>query len=449
MHLQRFVILDHEKIRKVFEDANIEQKRKKEERAMKLYSNARDVIELNASILDYLKEKKRTKNSHTNDQDFTIEQCTMADFDLLFKNKLRAFVIVRESPNIYEGMTMDIPTVKGSLKAILNGKTHCLLQWAYDRRTISVKANSPILPVSPPNSSTVNTIPLPFTINSETPTPGFTPTIDWLQTATNSISSIARKNATSGFDLTWFSSQLLSKMLISRLESHLTCGDIPENKGLRHWVWKWQMQNLPRMSSILKLAGLVLPDKFLSSRTCHDCLLRHDAFSTTEIVSDANGYETGAYLYLFAPNNGIIQQWRRAGSAAVSFKKRGDEHVRASMQRSDEDRDSLFYRTFPNQLSKRQKTESFEGHFQDLHQRVGLSYTKCRLDTIIGLFEWNQFTEVMLGKVKVDLPIKEKKHRLICYLFETVLQLCLDTRLNVSRSYGNELFLGVIHTRNE
>ena len=32
MHLQRFVILDHEKIRKVFEDANIEQKRKKEER---------------------------------------------------------------------------------------------------------------------------------------------------------------------------------------------------------------------------------------------------------------------------------------------------------------------------------------------------------------------------------------------------------------------------------
>jgi hypothetical protein len=91
----------------------------------------------------------------------------------------------------------------------------------------------------------------------------------------------------------------------------------------------------------------VLLDKFLSSRTSHDCILRHDTFATTEIDSDANGYETGAYLYLSVPNNDMIQQWRRAGSAAVSEKKREDEHVRASMQRSDQDRDSLFYRTFP------------------------------------------------------------------------------------------------------
>jgi hypothetical protein len=140
----------------------------------------------------------------------------------------------------------------------------------------------------------------------------------------------------------------------------------------------------------------------------------------------------------------MIQQWRRAGSAAVSLKKRGDEHVRASMQRNDQDRDSLFYCTFPHQLSDREKTESFEGHFQDLQHRVGLSYTKCKLDAIIGLLEWDQYTEVMLGKFKADLPMKEKKHRLICYLFESVLQLCLDTRLNVSRSYGNEYFLGVI-----
>ena len=373
----------------------------------------------------------------------------MADFDLLLKSQLRAFIIVRENEDIYEGMTMNIPTVKGSLKAILDGKTHCLLQWAYDRRDIQVKAKSTLLPVLPPINHNGKTIPTPTTIKLNTLPPDFIPTIEWLQTATNSISSIARKIFSSGYDMQWFASQVLYKMLLSRLVRHLTCGNLPANKGLIHWVWKWQIKNLPRMSAILKLAGLVLPDKFISSRTSHDCILRHDAFATTEIVTDANGNETGAYLYLFVPNNGMIQQWRRAGSAAVSFKKRGDEHVRASMQRNDQDRDSLFYRTFPHQLSNREKTESFEGHFQDLQHRVGLSYIKSKLEAIIGLLEWDQYTEVMLGKFKADLPMKEKKHRLICYLFESALQLCLDTRLNVSRSYGYEYFLGVIQQHNE
>ena len=55
-----------------------------------------------------------------------------------------------------------------------------------------------------------------------------------------------------------------------------------------------------------------------------ECLLRQDAQSMTEFVDANNGGEMGAYLYLFRPENGVIQEWRRAGSAAVGMKKRGD-----------------------------------------------------------------------------------------------------------------------------
>ena len=65
------------------------------------------------------------------------------------------------------------------------------------------------------------------------------------------------------------------------------------------------------------------------------------------------------------------------------------------------------------------------------------------MKNVINLFEWSEYTEARLDNCKHMTKI-EKKNRMICYLFETALQMCLDTRLNVSKSYDNELFLGVI-----
>jgi hypothetical protein len=122
MHLLRFVIMGHEKLEKCLMMHVPNKNRKREARAMKDYSNAKDVIEVNKCILEFLKETKSRTKSHSNDQEFTIDSCTIADFDLLLKSQLRAFIIVRGNPDIYEGLAMDIPTVKGSLKAILEAK---------------------------------------------------------------------------------------------------------------------------------------------------------------------------------------------------------------------------------------------------------------------------------------------------------------------------------------
>ena len=113
------------------------------------------------------------------------------------------------------------------------------------------------------------------------------------------------------------------------------------------------------MSAILKLTGLVLPDAYIRTRSEKDCLLRQDAGSIAELVNDMNGNEVGSYMYIFAPEGGLLQQWRRVGSAAVGLKKRGKEHVKASLQKSDKDRDSTFYRTFPHKECERRKTADF------------------------------------------------------------------------------------------
>ena len=183
----------------------------------------------------------------------------------------------------------------------------------------------------------------------------------------------------------------------------------------------------------------------IRTRNENDCLLRQDAVSIAELVNDMNGNEVGSYMYIFAPEGGVLQQWRRVGSAAVGLKKRGNEHFKASLQKSDQDRVSTFYRTFPHKECERRKTADFEGYFQDLQQRVGISYHKDNLQRVIELFHWSETILSYLEATKHKLTMTEKKHRMICYFFESVLQLCLDTTLNVSKSIGNELFLGVIN----
>ena len=62
-------------------------------------------------------------------------------------------------------------------------------------------------------------------------------------------------------------------------------------------VRMWQIQFFSRMAAILKLANIVLFDKYLKTLDYeHDCLFQHNAHEHTEIVNVTNGNETGAYL---------------------------------------------------------------------------------------------------------------------------------------------------------
>ena len=270
----------------------------------------------------------------------------------------------------------------------------------------------------------------------------FLPNPNWLYNTSQIIDSIARRNDIGGYDMNCFESPILFNILNQRLMNHIVSCKLPNNKGFGHWVWKWQFSNLKIAAAILKLTGIILPDEYLSCRSTEECLLRQDAQSITELIDANNGGEMGAYLYLFCPENGIIQEWRRAGSAAVGMKKRGDEHIRNSKQKCERNRESLFYRTFPHKDSALERTSDFLGYFTDLEHRVGVSFKRDHMLNVQNLFQWTEYTESCIETSKLNLPIEEKKHRLVCYLFETVLQLCLDVRLNVSQSQGNECSLG-------
>jgi hypothetical protein len=202
-------------------------------------------------------------------------------------------------------------------------------------------------------------------------------------------------------------------------------------------------QNLPRFIIILRMSSLVLPDYMLNNLFNHEqCIFSEKAIHNAHHVNEWNGTEVGAYLYLW--NKDYVKQWVRAGSAANGIKERGDEHVRASMQRNAKDRSSVFYSSFPHESTTQPRSSFYKGSFQELQQHIGVSYKKSDIDRIASLFEWDEYTETYLNTCnkKSGTELIDKKHRVICYTLELLLQMCLGKANNLSTSKGFESFLG-------
>ena len=56
------------------------------------------------------------------------------------------------------------------------------------------------------------------------------------------------------------------------------------------------------------------------------------------------------------------------------------------------------------------------------------------------ILEFDSHIEAYLEKSMANKSLQYKKHRLVCYLFETVLALCIAPDENVSSSLGFESF---------
>ena len=70
---------------------------------------------------------------------------------------------------------------------------------------------------------------------------------------------------------------------------------------------------------------------------------------------------------------------------------------------------------------------------------------------IQNLFYWSDDVIQYLERKNVrgcNTP-EDKKHRLVCYMFETILQLCLDKNDNVSQNPGCESFCGMWNIAND
>ena len=78
--------------------------------------------------------------------------------------------------------------------------------------------------------------------------------------------------------------------------------------------------------------------------------------------------------------------------------------------------------------------------------KIGFSYEKIGKNKIVELLEWDDVTLAHLRKIsKSENVMNENKNRMICYLFESILELCLDKTLILSSSVGYEKFIGVHH----
>ena len=125
---------------------------------LKLYSDTRDLIETNSSILEWLRNKKVKKRSNRSDALLSFKSCTMQDFDLRLKKQLKAIATVRQHNDIYEGMKMNLAQRKGSVKNVLEGNAKCLLKLAFDMRKTDVKTNLPPSPDLIQPTRTVSTL---------------------------------------------------------------------------------------------------------------------------------------------------------------------------------------------------------------------------------------------------------------------------------------------------
>ena len=61
---------------------------------------------------------------------------------------------------------------------------------------------------------------------------------------------------------------------------------------------------------------------------------------------------------------------------------------------------------------------------------------------MIYLFEWNTRVTSCLDKSKVSMTMIDKKEKMVSFLFETVLGLCIAPSMNVSSNPSYECFNG-------
>ena len=107
-------------------------------------------------------------------------------------------------------------------------------------------------------------------------------------------------------------------------------------------------------------------------------------------------------------------------------------------------RDNLFYCSYPHDsvqvdgaLSRLQK-----GKWSDLQIVTGVRWTKEHRENIVDLFAWDKSVLGGLNHNRTKGTLLDKKERMVAYLFETVLGLCIASFKNISSNPSFESFNG-------
>ena len=210
---------------------------------------------------------------------------------------------------------------------------------------------------------------------------------------------------------------------------------------------RFTLKNMTQAVMILKMHEHLQSE----NQACHlkddDALFRKDFYLNAEIMHSSDKVDEkimssscGAYLFIDSNQNSII----RAGSTCTSFKQRYQEHTRSSKFTSENSRKSTLYCRYPhdeahidNGLKCMQR-----GKWSRVWLVSGLRWEKRYMQEIVDLFEWDTSVTSWLDKSNVSMTMIDKKEKMVSFLFETVLGLCIAPSMNVSSNPSYECFNG-------
>ena len=134
------------------------------------------------------------------------------------------------------------------------------------------------------------------------------------------------------------------------------------------------------------------------------------------------------------------------GSTASSFVNRLVDHGKALYLKSGIAKQSKIYSSYPNEgatsANRGEGCCDAIGKWSQIKTSMPIGWEKDKSEELKKLFLWDASTMSGLERNKAKLTLAKKQERMLVYLFETVLHLCLSPSNNISSNPGYELFNG-------
>ena len=131
---------------------------------------------------------------------------------------------------------------------------------------------------------------------------------------------------------------------------------------------------------------------------------------------------------------------------ASSFVNRLVDHSKASYLKTGAAKQSKIYSSYPNKgATSANRSEGCcdaIGEWNQIKTSMAVGWEKDKSEELKKLFLWDASTMSGLERNKAKLTLAKKQERMLVYLFETVLHLCLSPSNNISSNPGYELFNG-------
>jgi hypothetical protein len=377
-----------------------------------------------------------------------LQGASLAHFSKAKRPQLVAFCHMRlfESSSLPRGTSFKFPKLKNA-----PGETgETLVEMAFRlRRTAVVLKNLPLPPPLPPP------VIAPFVITAGTAARGAIELPStllkddaWVASVWSNVSGRALDASMNRSPADFERADRTFQVLQRRLVVHL---DLRAPGKEDHWAIEFMRANMARLTANAVLFGHVKKDVTCCSET--SCLLSASTSRFVLIVNELGQLE-GCYLH-WDNEAGV---WVRSGkvvgteSTKRNFEVRHKEHGAASQLLTLESKSSRFYNSYPASSSEAYSPVLRKGWFSDLSQFVGLGFSRANHAAVTalcapvdGVLCWSKDAMNKTAKAKFAgcKTLQEKQLHMVGYLFELFYDLMLSSEINVSRSPGFEMCLGV------